>query len=126
MQKRIVLPAAGFMVAALGALQITGVFPHRASAKDMPGYQAVLLDNGQVYYGHIAGLDSDYPVLTDVFYVQTGTNPETKQPSNILLKRGREWHAPDKTMLSARHIVTIEPVTAGSAVANLIHQAESK
>jgi hypothetical protein len=120
------LPAAGFLLATAGALHLTGVFPRRALATEIRGYQAVLLDNGQVYYGHVASLDSEYPVLTDVFYIQTAMNSETKQASNILLKRGKEWHAPDKTLLSARHIVMVEPVTAGSTVANLIHQAESK
>jgi hypothetical protein len=124
MQKRIVLPAAGLVLAALGALNLTGVLPRRALAAETRGYQAVLLDNGQVYYGRIANIDTDYPVLTDVFYVQTSVNPETKQPASILLKRGKEWHAPDKTLLSARHIVMIEPVTAGSTVANLIRESK--
>jgi len=65
-------------------------------------------------------------VLTDVFYIQTTINQETKQQSNILLKRGKEWHAPDKMILNARHIIMIEPVTAGSKVANLIAQANMK
>jgi hypothetical protein len=126
MRKRIVLSAAALLLTSAGALVLTGVFPHRMSADPLPGYQAVLLDTNQVYYGRLTGLNSDYPALTDVFYVQTAVNPETKQASNILLKRGKEWHAPNKMLLSARHIVMIEPVTPGSTVDNLIHQAESK
>lgn len=125
MKKRIVLPAA-MLLALTGALSLAGVFPHRMSAKPMSGYQAVLLDTNQVYYGHITGLGSDYPVMTDVFYVQTAVNPETRQTSNILLKRGKEWHAPNKMLLSAHHIVMVEPVTPGSTVATLIQQAEGK
>ena len=126
MRNKIVLPAAALMLAVFGTLALTGVFPHRMSAKQTPGYQAVLLDNGQVYYGQVASLDSDYPVLTNVFYVQQAINPETKQTSNILLKRGKEWHAPDRMLLSARHIVMVEPVSPGSTVASLIQQAGSR
>jgi hypothetical protein len=98
----------------------------RTLAAKTRGYQAVLLDNNQIFFGKIADLGSDYPVLTDVFYIQTTINQETKQQSNILLKRGKEWHAPDKMILNARHIIMIEPVTAGSKVANLIAQANMK
>jgi hypothetical protein len=126
MMRKLVLPAAALLLAIFGTLALTGVLPHRMSANQTQGYQAVLLDNNQVYFGHVTGLDSDYPVMTDVFYIQTAVNPETKQQSNVLLKRGKEWHAPDKMILSARHIVMVEPVTAGSTVANLIQQANAK
>jgi hypothetical protein len=98
----------------------------RHLAAETRGYQAVLLDNNQVYFGKVADLGSDYPVLTDVFYIQTTVNQETKQQNNILLKRGKEWHAPDKMVLNARDIIMIEPVTAGSTVAKLIAQANGK
>jgi hypothetical protein len=88
------------------------------------GYQAVLLDSGQVYFGKLEGLGSDYPVLTNVFYVQSVTNSETKQTTNVLVKRGKEWHAPDRMTINAHHIVFVEPVTPGSQVANLISQAK--
>jgi hypothetical protein len=90
-------------------------------------YHAVLLDSGQVYFGKLESLGtpwSPYCVLTDVFYVQTLTNPETKQASNILVKRGKEWHAPDRMIVNDRHVVLVEPVAEGSKVAELI--AESK
>jgi hypothetical protein len=112
-------------VVALGALAFW-FSPERVMAAKTRGYQAVLLDNNQVYFGKMADLNTDYPVLTDVFYIQTSVNQETKQQNNILLKRGKEWHAPDKMVLNARHIIMIEPVTDGSTVAKLIAQAGSK
>jgi hypothetical protein len=126
MRIKFVLPAAALTIAVLAALTFTGTFSRSLIARQMPGYQAVLLDNNQVYYGILSGLNTDYPVLTDVFYVQTAVNTETKQASNILLKRGKEWHAPDRMMLSARHIIMVEPVTPGSTVAKLIQQANQK
>lgn len=124
---RLIGSAAGLMLAAAIAIQLTGMFSAgRLLAKQTQGYQAVLLDNNQVYYGKLTGLGSDYPTLSDVFYIQTAVNPETKQTSNVLLKRGKEWHGPDKMLISARHIIMVEPVNPGSTVANLIEQAGKK
>jgi hypothetical protein len=87
-------------------------------------YQAVLLDTGQVYYGHLEGLGSSFPTMRDVFYIQSQQNAQTKEVTNILIRRGKEWHGPDKTVLNARHIVMIEPVSPSSKVAQLISEAK--
>lgn len=100
--------------------------PERALLAKARGYNAVLLDNNSVYFGKVADLGTDYPVLTDVFYIQSAVDQETKKQSNILVKRGKEWHAPDKMVLNARHIIMIEPVTDGSTVAKLIAPANGK
>ncbi len=89
-------------------------------------YQAVLLSNGSAYFGHLEGLGTPYPVLHDVFYVQSVTDPQTKQVNNVLVKRGKEWHAPDRMILNANMIVLVEPVSTGSRVAQLISQAKSQ
>lgn len=86
-------------------------------------YQAVLLTNGSVYYGKLEGLGGPFPVLRDVFYVQAAADPNTKQTTNVLIRRGKEWHAPDYMVLNANHILLVEPVTPGSRVANLIAEA---
>jgi hypothetical protein len=99
----------------------------KVSAKQVSSstpYSAVSLDSGAVFFGKLENLGSDYPVLNDVFYVERGVNQQTKQVSNVLIKRGKEWHAPDKMILNARHIVFIEPVTEGSTVAKLIAQSK--
>lgn len=99
---------------------------HAAAAPvklDTP-YSAVLLSNGSVYYGRLEGLGTPYPVLHDVYYVQVGVKPGTKESANVLLKRGREWHAPNRMLLNASHILFVEPVTQGSRVAALIAQAK--
>jgi hypothetical protein len=54
--------------------------------------QAVLLTNGSVYFGHLQYYGSSHPVLTDVFYVVSQTDPETKQVKSSLIKRGKEMH----------------------------------
>ncbi|HKD86218.1 MAG TPA: hypothetical protein VKB58_15825 [Terriglobales bacterium] len=87
-------------------------------------YQAVLLSNGAVYYGKLAGYGTRNPVLSDVFYIVTKTDPETKQVSNLLVKRGKELHGPDRMYINASQIVMVEPVGADSKVAQLITEAD--
>lgn len=87
-------------------------------------YQAVLLNTGAIYFGKLSRTWSQYPVLTDVYYLQSVTNSDTKETKNVLVKRGKEWHGPDHMVLNSRNIVLIEPVGENSKVAQLI--AESK
>ncbi|MGH7354174.1 MAG: hypothetical protein ACRELS_06285 [Candidatus Rokuibacteriota bacterium] len=84
------------------------------------------MTNGSAFYGKLEGADSPFPVMTDVHYIQIQTNPETKQQTTTLVRRGREGHAPDRTVLNARHILLLEPVTEGSQVANLIAELKKQ
>ncbi len=95
-----------------------------AAAIDANKYYAILLTNGSVYFGHLEGLGTPFPVLHDVYYVQSTQNQETKTVNNMLVKRGKEWHAPDRMILSEKSIVFVEPVGPDSRVSQLI--AESK
>ena len=121
---RAALPA---MLLALCALVWSGC-TKKVSEQPAPpagaGYSAVLLANGSVYFGKLEGLGSAYPVLHDVYYVQSATDPETKKVTSILVKRGKEWHAPDRMIINDKSIIFVEPVGADSKVAQLI--AESK
>jgi hypothetical protein len=89
-------------------------------------YSAVFLTNQQVFFGKLENLGSAYPLLTDVYYVQTQVNPETNETKNTLIKRGNEWHGPDRMVLNAQHILFIEPVTQGSTVAKLIDELKKQ
>jgi hypothetical protein len=86
-------------------------------------YQAVLLSNGSVYYGKLSGYGTSAPVLTDVFYILSKVDPATKQTSNVLVKRGKELHSPDRMYLNATQIIFVEPVGHDSKVAQLIDEA---
>jgi len=88
-------------------------------------YQAVFLDNGQVFFGKLADAGSPFLTLREVYYVQTvGEKVEKDQKkANILIKRGSEWHGPDFMRLNPRHIVLIEPVAPDSRVGQLIREA---
>lgn len=89
-------------------------------------YRAVLLSNNMVLFGKLHGLGTPFPVLTDVYYVQSVPDPTTKQPTNVLIKRGKEWHAPDRTVLNASQIIIVEPVAKDSKVMQVIAEAEKQ
>ena|SRR5579859_2655651 len=114
----------------LAAFGLTGCQAQRSAATDEPHFdapfQAVLLDTGLVYYGKISGLGTAYPTLKNVYYIQSSTDPQTKAVSNVLIRRGNEFHGPEYTVLAARHIVMIEPVGVNSKVAQLIAEQEKK
>ena len=113
------------LVATVGvAFGFAGCGATAKSATKTDGYQAVFLDSGAIFFGQLTGLGTEYPVMTNVFYVQNVTNPDTKQVSNVLVKRGKEWHGPEKMTVNAHHIIFVEPVTPGSQVANLIAEAK--
>jgi hypothetical protein len=87
-------------------------------------YQAVFLDNGQVFFGKVSDSASPYLMLREVFYVQTLVDQDKKN-SNILVKRGSEWHSPEFMRINSRHVVVIEPVGNDSRVAQLIREAKT-
>jgi hypothetical protein len=89
-------------------------------------YQAVFMDNGQVFFGKMQGAGSRYPLLKEVYYIGRQASPDGKEVKNILIKRGNEWHAPDFMYVNSSHIVVIEPVAANSRVAQLIKEAKNQ
>jgi|SRR5579862_2810006 len=116
---------AGLLVVALAGLHIFLAL-HTSSVSFSTPYQAVLLTNGSVYFGKMQGYGTPHPLLTDVFYVQSTVNPETKQTTNVLVKRGKELHAPDSMYLNPSQIILVEPVGPNSKVAQLIAEQKSQ
>jgi hypothetical protein len=86
-------------------------------------YQAVVLVNGAAYFGKLEGYGTPRPVLTEVYYIVTQNNPETKQSNSVRVKRGKELHEPDRMYLNSSQILFVEPVGPNSKVAQLIAQA---
>lgn len=107
-----------------------------ATTAGSSGYQAVFLTNGQVYFGKMSQADSDYPVLTDVYYLQVVQPPlqgtpatgqaaapttPAQQPQISLVKLGNELHGPvDEMHISRPQILFYEDLKADGSVVKAI------
>lgn len=106
----------------------------------LPGdntYQAVFLNNGQVYFGKLSRVGSQYPVLEDIYYLQItqplqpgdGTAPNTdNSQSNInLVKLGGELHGPEDEMrINRDSILFIEKLKGDSTVVQNINKLKEQ
>jgi hypothetical protein len=122
---QIVWGVAGLVLIAAGLLFIRSTGPSSPVTFTTP-YQAVLLTNGSAYFGKLEGYGTTRPVLSEVYYIVTQNNPETKQSTNVLVKRGKELHEPDRMYLNPNQILCVEPVGTNSKVAQLIAQAQAQ
>ena len=73
-------------------------------------YQAVFLNNGQVYYGIISDSQGQFYTLEDVYYVlKQNPKEEGGQPQLSLVKMGKEFHGPeDLIYINRDQIVYVE------------------
>lgn len=74
--------------------------------------QAVFLNTGQVYFGNIKAVNSNFLVLRHIFYLESNSTSSSSSsssstPSNVtLVKLGCEIHAPLDQMVINRSAVT--------------------
>lgn len=85
-------------------------------------YQAVFLDNGQVYFGKLERSGGEFYLLTDVFYLQSGISVD--QATNLALtKLGSEAHGPeDQMQINKEHVLFVEDMKDDSKVVQAIQQ----
>lgn len=94
-------------------------------------YQAVFLDNGQVYFGRLRRKGDAYR-LTSVYYMQMRGNPQSgsddpQSAESVLVKLGSEVHGPADFMdINPDHILFTEDLTADSKVSKAIAEYVSK
>lgn len=87
-------------------------------------YNAVFLDNGQVYFGKVSDKKSTYVRLTDVYYLQSKQVPEG-QADVTLVKLGSELHGPkDEMQILRDHVLYIEELSSSSRVVEAIKEYE--
>jgi hypothetical protein len=116
--------ASGVLILCLSLFFLSGCEPPAKLEFKTP-YQVVFLDNTNAYIGKVQQTGSDFIRLTNVYYIQTQTDPEKKQVANTLIKRGNELHKPDFMYINTQHVLMIEPVTPDSQIAKLIEQSET-
>ncbi len=119
--------AAGIVIGLLAGLILAG--PSRPPQAAAGGaaittrYQAVTLTSGQVFVGRLEKLDSAFPVLSDIYTLQSKPGEGGKAVES-LAKRGAD--EPDTLILNADHILFVEPVRSGSRLGKLIEEAKSR
>jgi hypothetical protein len=102
-----------------------------AATSGASGYQAVFLTNGQVYFGKMTQANSDYPMLTDIYYLQVvqpplqgqqiGATAQTAQQQISLVKLGNELHGPmDEMHISKAQILFYEDLKSDGQVVKAI------
>lgn len=116
---------------------------------DSSKYYAVFLSNGQVYFGQLAGYNTDNPRLSDIYYLQLAQSPQAategqqttegqeategegqvlEQPGQngsdqglTLIKLGEELHGPEDSMvLNKEQILFIEQLKDDGKVVKAI------
>ncbi|HSX30338.1 MAG TPA: hypothetical protein VLE99_00270 [Candidatus Saccharimonadales bacterium] len=87
---------------------------------DSTKYQAIFLNNGQVYFGHISALNSQYVRVTNIYYLTQGNDSS----SYSLIKLGcQQIHDPYDAMVINRDQVTFwENLQDDGKVASSIKQ----
>jgi hypothetical protein len=104
-----------------GAILGAAIDPARLPPVAGERIDAVLLLDGQAYFGHLEDFGlSDTVTLRDVYYFQDARAATTNLPV-ALVQRGGEVHAPADGMRIRRDkILAIEHIGPGSAVAKAI------
>ena len=121
----VIVAAGGFL------LYDAGILPLSSQAGDGT-YQAVFLDNNQVYFGTLSGEGKQFVTLRDIFYlqvsqpiqpVQSEDGVPPPQPDVNLVKFGGELHGPvDEMRINRDHIVIVEDLRDDSEVVRVIRE----
>ncbi|MBD3363128.1 hypothetical protein GF362_05390 [Candidatus Dojkabacteria bacterium] len=97
------------------------------TSDNLSEYQAVFLDNNQVYFGKVARIDSTFITLRDVYYLQADKKTQNLQEYEkegeklSLVALGREVHGPSNEMrINLEHVLFIEDLQKDSKVVNAI------
>lgn len=102
---------------------------------DSSRYQAMFLNNGQVYFGKLSQADENTVRLQDIYYlhITQQVQPESAQPAEAsteppqLIKLGEELHKPDDEMFIDRSQVSFwENIKDDGKVAEAIREYSKK
>lgn len=112
------------IVAILLSIQIVSKFRGFNEIIDSSTYQAVFMDNDQIYFGHLkdVGPDLSFLLLSDVYYVKVGGGSVGQ-----LVKLGQiEPHRPTNEMIINKgHVLFVENLTPDSPVVQTIKSSQN-
>lgn len=117
------------------ASSISATKANLAFEPDADNYQAVFLDNGEVYFGNMTESSDKFLVLENIYYLRVtpvlqqgpdGTVAEdpTQQPQINIVKLGEELHGPqDKMVIPITSVTYWEDLRDEGQVATAIQEA---
>jgi hypothetical protein len=115
--KVVVLVGAALLLTATTLAVVRGGGGNENALVDTSKYQAVFLNNGQVYFGKAADVNTRFVKLVDVYYLTQSTSTEGQATGDYtLVKLGcQQIHYPDDQMVITREQVTFwgEPKCRG-------------
>lgn len=96
--------------------------PIASSASSAPkGYIAIYLTNGKVYFGKIEQLDSEEPVMSDVFFLNATKVADALEAEFQLVRLADQFQAPvDRLTLTRDHVLYWEELSDDSKVVQAI------
>lgn len=135
-KKRVVAVSVGvIIIVAIVVFAVLSFYKSNvASLINTSEYQAVFFTNGQVYFGKLQSPNGNYMKLTDIFYLQTSTDPTNPQQTSTdpsanvqLIKLGSEIHGPDDEMVINRdQVLFFENLKPGGKVSQSIATYQKK
>lgn len=117
----------GVVVGSIGTAPLTDFIKYDRYDKsdfiDPNAYQAVFLTNDQTYFGRLKNIDSDYLILSDVYYVRIGGDG-----AGQMVKLGAiEPHGPiDKMIINKEQVLFWENLRFDSQVVKTIQSIQQK
>ena len=120
--KELILAGIGVAVVALLAFVAHQNYTRFHKPQITTRYQAVTLINGDVFYGRIAHLGSDHPVLRDAMTIESESGPQPQQPRLVVKWLRDSARGGDHIIFPVAAILRVEPVQPDSPIGRLIEQ----
>ena len=94
-------------------------------------FQAIFLDNGQVYFGQINKINNKQLFIKNIYYLQSDRSAKVTEKNKSqdikLIKFGHELHNPkDEMLINQEHVLFIENLKSDSKVVKAIKEQSKK
>lgn len=130
----VLLFSATILVLAVAASFAFGNPRHESQFVKKSQMQAVFLNGGQVYFGHITNVNSSFLTVSNVYYlrVNQAVQPDTKTASTAsndvsLVKLGCELHGPeDQMVINQSQVIFWENLKTDGQVAKAVAQFQQQ
>jgi hypothetical protein len=120
----VLLVSLAVLAVSITALMLFGKSSPEGTYVDTSKQQAVFLTNGQVYFGKVRELNTQFVSLEEIYYLNSQEATDTEETPNLsLVKLGCELHGPQDRMVINRDQVSFwENLKTDGKVAKAIDQ----